>query len=268
MIRSASTPFLAALVLAAAPALGQGTQPCPPCPTPPPVPPPPAFTGSFGAGLGLTRGNSDTFSLNLAASGVYDPKTRSVFKFNVLYLRGEQNGELNLDKTSAELRYEHTLSDRLFAFGQVAWLRDKFKEISYLIAPTAGVGYKILKTDAFALSAEAGIGGFFEKNPERGVPGTAGYHAAQTNSAFSVRAAEAFAWKISKTASLGQAFSGLWKADDFGDAYYRNEIFVSAAITKNSELKVGYTTDYKTRPPDPALKKSDSSLVAAFVMKL
>jgi putative salt-induced outer membrane protein YdiY len=210
---------------------------------------------------------SDTFSLNLAASGVYDPKTGACSS-STCSTAGEQNGELNLDKTSAELRYEHTLSDRLFAFAQVAWLRDKFKEISYLIAPTAGVGYKILKTDAFALSAEAGIGGFFEKNPERGVPGTAGYHAAQTNSAFSVRAAEAFAWKISKTASLGQAFSGLWKADDFGDAYYRNEIFVSAAITKNSELKVGYTTDYKTRPPDPALKKSDSSLVAAFVMKL
>ncbi|MBL8113422.1 MAG: DUF481 domain-containing protein, partial [Acidobacteria bacterium] len=266
MIRSTSIPFLAVLMLVAGPVLGQAASPCPPCPTPPPPPPPPAFTGSFGAGLGLTRGNSDTFSLNLAASGVYDPKTRSVFKFNVLYLRGEQNGTLNLDKTSAEVRYEHTLSDRLFAFGQVAWLRDKFKEISYLVSPTAGVGYKILKTDAFALSAEAGIGGFFEKNPERGVLGTAGYRPSQSNSAFSVRAAEAFSWKISSTASLGQAFSGLWKADDFGDAYYRNEIFVSTAITKHSELKVGYTTDYKTRPPDPSLKKADSSLVAAFVM--
>lgn len=40
------------------------------CPCPPPPPPPPALTGSFGAGVSMTRGNTDTTNFNLAFAEV------------------------------------------------------------------------------------------------------------------------------------------------------------------------------------------------------
>ena len=45
-----------------------------------PAPPPPAWTGSIGAGLAVTSGNSDTSNMNLSFKAVHDPKTRTVFK--------------------------------------------------------------------------------------------------------------------------------------------------------------------------------------------
>ena len=73
----------AAWLVSTAPAFAQ--QP------PAPVEDPGTWTGSAGAGLSLTSGNSDTLNFNLALDLTRDPKTRNVMKFKALYLRGEQD---------------------------------------------------------------------------------------------------------------------------------------------------------------------------------
>ncbi len=121
--------------------------PVPPCtcPCPCPEPPPPPLTGSLAAGLSITTGNSDTSAFNLAFGLVYDPKTHSLFKADALYLRSWANGDTTSDKATAALRYEYKVSDRIYAFGQVAYLRDTFKNVTYLITPMVGGGYYVVK---------------------------------------------------------------------------------------------------------------------------
>src|SRR4051794_21903794 len=84
---------------------------------PPPRPPQP-WTSSVGAGIAITSGNSDTKNLNFSLTTKYDPKTRFVFKADALVLRGESNGEKQVDKATASARGEWSLSDRLFTFGE------------------------------------------------------------------------------------------------------------------------------------------------------
>lgn len=55
-----------------------------PAPAQAPAPPPPVYSGSFGGGLALTGGNTDTKNFNLAFAFARDPKTRNVFKVNAL----------------------------------------------------------------------------------------------------------------------------------------------------------------------------------------
>src|SRR5688572_12464046 len=64
-----------------------------------PPAPPQTWTGQAGAGVALTSGNSDTLTYNLAFDLTRDPKTRNVIKMNGLYLRGEQNDELTVNRT-------------------------------------------------------------------------------------------------------------------------------------------------------------------------
>ncbi len=52
--------------------------------------PEPVWTGSAGAGLALTGGNSDTANYSLSLDLKRDPKTRNVMKFTGVYLRGSQ----------------------------------------------------------------------------------------------------------------------------------------------------------------------------------
>src|ERR1044071_749475 len=91
-------------------------------------PPPKPWNSSLGAGVALTSGNTDTKNYNLSFATKYDPKTKFVFKADALYLRGDSNGATLVDKATADARGEYAVSDRVFAFGEVDYLRDPFKD--------------------------------------------------------------------------------------------------------------------------------------------
>jgi putative salt-induced outer membrane protein YdiY len=220
--------------------------------TPPePAPPPSLWTGSVGAGLALTSGNTDTKSLNASVAVKYDPHTRFVFKADALYLRGDAHGETQVDKATANARGEQTLSDRTFAFGEVSYLRDPFKGIDYLVAPLVGGGYRIIKSDRENLSVDGAVGAQFESGSSSGA----------------VKAGENFDLALSATSKVTQKLTGLWKTSDFGDALYHFDAGLSAAITARSELKLAYAYDYKTKPSLLGAEKGDSALFAAFLFK-
>ena len=106
-----------------------------------PPPDPGTWVGTAGVGLSLTSGNSDTLNFNLAFDATRDPKTRNVMKGAGLFIRGKQDNALVANRLSLGFRDQYAFSDRSFVVGQLEYLRDTFKLIEYLIAPTAGVGY-------------------------------------------------------------------------------------------------------------------------------
>ena len=213
-------------------------------------------TGSLAAGLSITTGNSDTSAFNLGFGLVYDPKTHSLFKADALYLRSAADGATTSDKATGSLRYEYKVSDRFYAFGQVAYLRDTFKNLTYLITPMVGGGYIIAKEKTLELDVDASIGGAFEKDSGYG---------RTSSGAFSV--GESFAWKISPGAALTQKASGLWKTNDTSDAFYHFEVGLAASLVKSFDLKVAYLVDYKNIVNPSTLKKMDTALVAAIIYK-
>jgi putative salt-induced outer membrane protein YdiY len=245
------------LFLVATSAFAQdGTPGKPLCPCPDPAPPPPALQGSLAAGLSITSGNTDTSAFNLAFNLVYDPKTHSVFKADAFYLRSTTDGEATTDKAAATLRYEYALTERVYAFAQAGYQRDRFKNVVYLFTPMVGAGYYFVKQKSLELSADASVGGAFEKD--------SGYDA--TNSAaFSV--SQGFLWRISPLATFTEKASGLWKTSDVSDSFYHFEMSLAASITGKSELKASYLVDVKNEPNPPTLKKTDTALIAAFVFK-
>jgi putative salt-induced outer membrane protein YdiY len=214
------------------------------------------WSSSLGAGLAVTSGNSDTQNINLAFNTAYDPKTVHLFKADAVYLRGEANDEKQVDKATATARYERTVSDRFFWFGDVSYLRDPFKAISYLVSPVAGVGYHLIKTDTRKLSLDAGAGAAIESNSELG-----------RDTSGALKAGESFDWSISPTSKFTQRLNGLWKADDFDDALYHFDAGIATTIAARAELKVSYVLDYKNKPPLPEIEKGDSALFATLLFK-
>src|SRR5256885_15519955 len=82
------------------------------------------WSGNFGAGLSLTRGNSDTKNLNLSAQLAQRINEKNLAKYDAFYLRGDQNGDLIIDRTTLGGRDEYTVSPLMYAFGDVHYLRD------------------------------------------------------------------------------------------------------------------------------------------------
>ena len=221
----------------------------------PPSPPPPAWTGSVGAGLALTSGNSDTSNLNVSFKAVHDPKTNLVFRTEGLYIRGKNAGELTADNAALGLKLERKLSDRAYTFLQVQYLRDSFKAIDYFIAPTLGLGYTIVDTERAKLWTDASIGPSWEKNPEQDVR-------AKLALSFGDKASYA----LSKTAALTRD-----SRRPSSPTTRRHPLHLqrgrTASLTGRLQLKLEVVDTYKNKPPTIDIKKNDVSTLISVLYK-
>lgn len=213
------------------------------------------WASSFGAGFAATSGNTDTKNINLSFTTKYDPKTKIVFKADALYLRGDANGTRQVDKMTADARGEYSVSDRTFAFGEVNYLRDPFKDLTYFVAPLAGAGYRIIKTDVENLTVDAGVGAELQS-------GSTG-----SSSGVGVKVGQNYDWAFSKASKVTEKLTGIWKASDLGDALYHFDAGLTTTLAARLDLKLTYVFDYKNRTTSPAVKKGDSAFVAALVVK-
>ena len=216
-----------------------------------------ACTGNIGAGLSLTGGNTDTVNFNISGELTYDPKTTNVMKFNGLYLRASANNEDTTDRLTLRVRDEYSFSERVLLYGEMGYLRDPFKDITYLLNPQGGIGFKAVKTEKTKLTLNAGAGSVWEKNPGTDVQNSA-----------TVNAGEDFSLKLSESSGISQGFSALWKTSDFEDALYHFNVSLVTSITSRSEIKVEFIDDFKNVTPDPSIKKNDTAFIVSFLYKI
>jgi putative salt-induced outer membrane protein YdiY len=236
-------------------------------PAAPPAPPPPPWTGNAGFGLSLSRGNTDTFNLNVSGEATHDPKTSSVWKFKGLYMRGENNHLLAVDRLSLDARNERSFTKRIYGFGSLQFLEDQFKDIDYLVAPSAGVGYKLVATPVTSFNVDGGFGVKVEKNTSRVIDATGASEVSRRRTDAVITASDKFEHKLSPSSALTQSFNALWKAQDFGDALYTFAAGAAAALTARTQLKIELLDTYSSRPPTAAVKSNDVALLTALVYK-
>jgi putative salt-induced outer membrane protein YdiY len=205
----------------------------------------------------MTSGNSDTISTNAAYDVTYDPKTRNIVKSDGLFLRARTEGELTANRLGFNVRDQYMLTPRLYVFGQNQYLRDEFKEIDYLLAPTAGVGYKLFDTPATKLDVDGSVGGVWEKNP-----------GADVHSSGALATGEKLVQTLTANTTLTQTFTGLWKTADLEDALFTLGVSVAASMSTRIQLKVEALDTYKNKPPLPTVQKNDVAVLMAIVYKM
>lgn len=218
-------------------------------------PPPPGWTGSAGAGLSITSGNNDTSVINASYDLKRDAGGPLIITSAGLFLYGKSQDVLTSDRLSLDGRVERKFSERTSIFGQAQYLRDEFKTIDFLLAPTAGFSHQFLKNERTEFALDAGAGGVWEKNPERG-----------TDFDGALTAGQKFSHKITATTELLQRVAALWKMDDLEDALYTFGAGIAASITSATQLKVEVLDTYKARP-EPGVLKNDVATLVSFVYK-
>jgi putative salt-induced outer membrane protein YdiY len=223
--------------------------PCPKAATP-------GWHGSLGAGLALTNGNSNSRNVNASLQLTYDPKRRNVVKIDGLYLHASSEGVDTANNSAFGVRDEYS-RNRVYLFAETRYQGDTFKDLTYLITPAVGAGYKLVASDAVTWGWDAGFGIAFEKLEDRASSTTSG----------ALQTAEALTWTVSPTAKLTHVARAIWKTTDFSDAFYHFEADITAAVIQRLELKLGGIEDIKNKPASPALKKHDEKLLASVLFK-
>ena len=82
--------------------------------------------GSFGAGLAVTSGNSNTSNWNVSFKAKREPATGLILSADGLLIRGTKDGELSTDKSLLNSRSELRFANKSYVFVQTAYLRDTF----------------------------------------------------------------------------------------------------------------------------------------------
>lgn len=221
-----------------------------------PAPPPPGWTGSFGAGLALTQGNSDTSTANLAYEAKHDSGSPLLFKSTGLFLRGTSEGALTARRLLFDARLDRKLTERTTVFGQAQFLNDEFKQIDYLVSPTVGIAQALVKTAAVELGVDGGVGFVVEKNT-----------GLEARTSGAVTAGENYKHRITETAEITQRVTALWKTNDFGDALYVFGAGLAANISARTQFKGEVLDTYKSTPPSAAVDKNDVAVLLSFVFK-
>lgn len=125
------------------------------------------WTGSLTIGGLLTRGNSDTENLNIAAEAVHRTKDDR-FSLSGGYFFGRQADPDTGDKTTSvdnwfgAAKYDHFFSKKLYGYGLVKVEHDNIAELNLRVSPSVGVGYQWHESPVWNFSTEAGIGWVFE----------------------------------------------------------------------------------------------------------
>jgi putative salt-induced outer membrane protein YdiY len=204
----------------------------------------------------MTQGNRDSSTANLS----YDlrHRTESPFEFQSkgLILRGSTEGELTTSRYGFEARVDRRFGDRTSLFAQTQYLRDRFKEIDYLVSPTAGVSHLVITNDLAELGLNVGVGSVWEKNRDFG---------ATFDGALS--AGQQFKRRLSDTAQFTQSVAALWKVRDFADGLYTLNLGLTASLTTRTQLKLELVDTFKNRRQDPTVEQNDVSVIVSVVFK-
>jgi putative salt-induced outer membrane protein YdiY len=226
-------------------------QPAPSAPAPATEPPPKAWKASLAAGLALTGGNTQTTTTNLSFSFETDKKRRQVISAEGLNLRSSQDGAAIVDRSTVSARDQYALTPRSYVFGQVQYVRDVFKSIEYLVAPTAGGGVKLIDEDASALSADVSVGTVLEKDDDLS-------RTTSTAVTFSEKASHALATGT----DLTQSYSALWSGGH--GVLHTLQAGIAAKVNAHVQIKVDAMDTYRTRTFEDAVKKNDTALLTSL----
>jgi len=201
----------------------------------PPEKPKDAWNVTLALGFALTSGNSDTTLFTADALGV------KRWNNNILTLHGfgaygENEGDQNVGNAGFDGQFNRLFTDRWYGYGRFSAFEDSISRTRYRFTTGAGAGYFFIKNEKTLLSAEAGPGYVWQKLGD------------ETENFFTIRFAQEFEHKFTKTARVWESVEYLPQVDDWGNYIITATVGVESGLYKNVKLQVRARNIYQSRP--------------------
>ena len=221
-----------------------------PIATPPKYP----WLSSIGAGLTLTRGNSDT--LLVTASAATDKKTPdNEISLGADGAYGENNYTKDVDTIHGFGQYNHLFSERFYGYARVEGLHDGVADLQYRLTLGPGAGYYFLKETNTTFAGEFGTAFVTQKLGD------------ETDSYQTLRLAENFEHKFKKYgARFWESVEILPQVNKFDNYIMNAEIGIESSLSATISLKT-YLVDNFNNEPAAGREKNDVKLVSGISYK-
>ena len=212
-------------------------------------------------------GNTSGTTLNLGDKFVASTQDKRVIftqVFNVV--RSQTDGVKNTENYRAQLRFDYGLGGNVYLYGLTGWDRNLFAGVSRRLEETIGLSYKALSLPNDALTVEAGLSRFQQRNVVAAAGGSL------DDNFTAGRLADLYRRTLSGASFLTQSLELIPNFDDGKDFRLNSESALVAPISTRVGLKLGYSIRYDNlpglRPPpntsEARFKKTDRFLTAGI----
>ncbi len=118
---------------------------------------PPPLAVKAQAGYVSSHGNTDAQTANLKLDVAYIVDAWK-HEFQLAGLYGKSNDIVSAESLDGQWQSNYNITNRLFAFGGLHYVDDKFSGFQYQETVSAGLGYSIIKLADATLDAQVGVG--------------------------------------------------------------------------------------------------------------
>ena len=190
------------------------------------------WSAKLGGGYAKTSGNSDSSAANFSGEGRYD-KARWHHILGATAVGTSSAADRDSEsETTAEAYWagwqsQYDITEAFYGFGSVDWYKDRFSAYDHQLYEAAGVGWRILRSEAHRLDIELGAGA----KQARQVSGD------NQNEAIALLRG-LYTWQISDNAAFVQKLAVLSGSDN---TYTESISQLKAGVIGNLSMVLGYT---------------------------
>lgn len=210
------------------------------------------WSGDIGLGYVATSGNTETESVNFKSLLTYRAAPWS-YSGKLDVLKGSDSDKTIADRVSAEVKADRSLDEASYIFALLNYEDDRFSGYDYRVSETAGYGRRLVRTDAYTLNAEAGLGARQSKASETG----------QDEREAILRLAGLFEWRISAAATFSEELDG---ESGGGVAVSRSITTLTTQVAGNLAAKFSLRVSHDSAAPT-GVERTDSETTVNLVYK-
>ena len=201
-----------------------------------------------------TSGNSNTstFSTKVEASTALSDKSNFRAKGNILY--SENDNDSSANKYDIELDYNYMLSEKIYSYFGVNYLKDQFSDYDYRLNAGPGLGYKLLDDKEQTVDLQGGLDYALDQ-----------YSDGIKDEYVASRAEVNYRYKINENLKFKQMFNYLVSLEDNNKYFMASDTSLGVKMTDNLSLGVSYRIDYVNQTSkEHADRKLLTSLIIDF----
>ncbi len=201
-----------------------------------------------------TSGNINTQTLSEKLEIKREGKVnRLYFKNSALY--ATQEGSETANRIDASGRWERLFTERFFGFLTAGYERDKFSGYEYKVNGGPGIGYDLLKTKKHELKFLLSTPYYYNRIENDGIDnyGTA-------------KAEIYYQWNIRENLRLKENANYFVNLSDTETYFVNSETSLEVKVNNYISLGVGYKLAYQNRPPEPGIKKTDTTFSTSLII--
>lgn len=220
-----------------------------------PAPPPPPLTVKAQAGYVSSHGDSDAQTANAKLSVIYNVGDWK-HDLELAGLYGKSNDIVSAERLNAGWQSNYNFTPRMYVFGALDYLDDKFSGFQYQETASTGLGYSIIKLADATLDAQVGVG-YRRLRPELLVTEPDGDItrtplAAESGAVATATLKGSYAFNsVTKLTDVLAAVSGS------DNTMLQNDLNLQVSMSKALAITAGYEVVHNSSPP-AGLVKTDT----------